>query len=160
MPVYLFTLHAYRSWMPDRERGYVRRGEGLLESDPQMAKAYECRATQELVEFDDELQRLMIEAVLESCEHQNYRLHFVATETSHVHILVSWKSDKKWKVVRRGLRSSLTRKLNEEIEKRDWFSRGGSRKRVKDRKHFDYLVERYLPRHSGWKWNEGKGRFR
>src|SRR4051794_35604479 len=29
MPCYLFTYHAYGSWMPDHKRGYVHRGQGV-----------------------------------------------------------------------------------------------------------------------------------
>jgi hypothetical protein len=25
------------------------------------------------------------------------------------------------------------------------------------RKHFDYLVGKYLPNHTGWKWSEARG---
>jgi hypothetical protein len=27
------------------------------------------------------------------------------------------------------------------------------------RKHFDYLVTKYLPKHQGWKWAEGRKYF-
>ena len=47
-----------------------------------------------------------------------------------------------------------------QIERREWFVEGGSRKRVKDRAHFDYLVTTYLPRHRGWKWSSEKGKRR
>ena len=33
MPVYLFTFHAYGSWLPDNPRGYVRRKEGIQPQD-------------------------------------------------------------------------------------------------------------------------------
>jgi hypothetical protein len=36
-------------------------------------------------------------------------------------------------------------------------SENGSRKHVKDREHFDYLVNVYLPKHTGWKWSESLG---
>jgi hypothetical protein len=38
--VYHFTYHAYRSWMPDNPKGYVRRGEGILPPDAEMARLY------------------------------------------------------------------------------------------------------------------------
>jgi hypothetical protein len=40
MPCYLFTYHAYGSWMPDRPQGYVRRGKGILPTDTRMAERY------------------------------------------------------------------------------------------------------------------------
>ena len=33
-------------------------------------------------------------------------------------------------------------------------SKEASRKRVRDRKHFDYLMNEYVPKHSGAKWFE------
>jgi hypothetical protein len=34
MPVYLFTYHAYRSWMPDRPEGFVQEGRGIEAPNP------------------------------------------------------------------------------------------------------------------------------
>jgi hypothetical protein len=119
MPCYLFTFHAYRSWMPNRARGYVRREHGVLPPDLQMAKAYTHRALHDEVSFDETVQQLLIEAAIESCECQECELYFVATETTHVHILVGWRSSKDWKAVRRGLRSSLSRKLTAKLGRKD-----------------------------------------
>jgi hypothetical protein len=105
------------------------------------------------------MQQVLIEAVLEAFEFQSLRGHFVATESTHIHILVSWQSEKTWEDVRRGLRNSLSRQLNRAFEKREWFAKQPSRKRVADRKHFDHLVETYLPRHRGLKWRENVGVF-
>ena len=38
---------------------------------------------------------------------------------------------------------------------RRWFVRDGSRKRVTDQAHLDYLVDKYLPDHPGLFWREG-----
>ena len=43
------------------------------------------------------------------------------------------------------------------FEKREWLVEGGSCKQVKDRKHFDYLRNIYLPKHYGWKWHPDLG---
>jgi len=43
MPCYLFTYHAYASWMPDREEGHVRRGEGILSADEKLNRELERR---------------------------------------------------------------------------------------------------------------------
>jgi hypothetical protein len=40
MPCYLFTYHAYLSWMPDRPQGYVRRKKGIFPPDEEKAEAY------------------------------------------------------------------------------------------------------------------------
>jgi hypothetical protein len=50
--------------------------------------------------------------------------------------------------MRNGLKSSLTRRLNHDVKRRDkWFVESASRKRVKDKEHFDHLVNTYLPSH-------------
>ena len=169
MPCYLFTFHAYRSWMPDRPQGYVRRGKGPLPPDEEQARWYEQHAAQPPVLFDEHVQRTLIDAAREAALHQEFRVHCVATEPTHVHVLVSWKDDRTWQRMRTNVKQSLTRTLNRTLEpraglpaamesKRDrcrkWFSGGASRKRVRDRGHFEYLIDEYLPSHRGAFWRE------
>ena len=155
MPCYLFTYHAYSSWMPDREEGYVRRGEGLLPADEERARLYRRDAVEQPVVFDPRIQLLLIDEVRAASPHQRFRVHYVATEPTHVHALVSWQDDRPWKNMRSNLKSSLTRRLNRELERRTWLSENASRKQVKHQAHFDYLVNEYLPSHRGRKWKEG-----
>jgi REP element-mobilizing transposase RayT len=174
MPVYLFTFHAYRSWMPGHPRGYTRRGEGYLATDEEAARQYAENAAGEAVLFDRALQRALIEEAQTACRHQQIRLHGGSTEPTHVHLLVSWKHGKSWMAVRTGLKTSLSLRLKREGEERDcqsgendghneegrWelrLSRGGSRKHVKDREHFSHLMRKYLPDHGGVKWFEYRG---
>ncbi len=159
MPCYLFTYHAHGSWMPDNPRGYVRRGAGILAPDKVMAARYRGKLAEGAVSFDARVQHRLIEEALVAAAHQQLRCHFLATESTHLHALVSWRIDRDWQTVRAKLRESLTRRLNRELEKRAWFSKSPSRKRVTDRRHFDYLMEVYLPRHSGLKWSEERGVF-
>lgn len=160
MPCYLFTYHAYGSWMPDHPRGYVRRGKGILPPDDDMAERYRLNLKQAVVRFDASVQRYLIEASLEACEHQQLCCHFIATETTHIHVLVSWKTDRTWQLMRKQIRGNITRRLNEACQRQEWFSKSPSRKRVKDETHFDYLVNQYLPKHQGLKWMEERGIYR
>jgi hypothetical protein len=152
MPCYLFTYHTHGSWLPDHPRGYVRRHQGILPPDSVMATRYRANMKQKAVLFDNVVQRLLIDETIIAGTFQQFRCHFLATETTHFHALVSWKTERKWETVRAKLRESLTRRLNQEIRRAEWFSKSPSRKRVKDQRHFDYLVITYLPRHSGLKW--------
>jgi len=145
--------------MPGHRRGYVRRGEGILPSDEHMAELYRGNLKQAVVRFDNAIQRQLVQGAVVACEHQEVRCHFIATEMTHVHVLVSWKSDRTWVLVRKQIRGNITRRLNESITRQQWFSKSPSRKQVRDRKHFDYLVTTYLPKHSGMKWTEGRGLF-
>ena len=156
MPCYLFTFHAFGTWMPDREEGFVQRKKGILPPDEELGKAYRGRAKEDEVAFDSRLQLLLIEEVRVACEKQQYRGHFVATEPMHIHVLASWPDERDWVKIRRGLKTSLSLRLNRDVRRRDkWFVENASRKHVKDDEHFDHLVNSYLPSHGGWKWREG-----
>jgi len=154
MPCYLFTYHGYGTWMPDHAQGYVRRKEGVLASDNNMATYYRNNLKEDPVSFSRSMQRHLLAAAIEAFKFQELRGHFIAAENTHLHVLVSWRSNAAWQLVRRRLRSSLTRWLNREVERRTWFSKQPSRKQVNDQRHFDYLMSTYLPKHSGLKWRE------
>ena len=163
MPVYLFSYHGYRTWMPDHKRGYTKRGEGDQPSDPEMARKYEDRAKHEKTIFTLEIQRALIEEAMSASKYQNFHLHAGAGEPTHVHNLVSWTDSRTWMQVRSGLKSSLSRHLcaltdtlfnGQTVLK---LSRGASRKHVEDQGHFNYLIETYLPRHDGAFWSETTG---
>jgi REP element-mobilizing transposase RayT len=160
VPVYLFTYHAYRSWMPDLPLGFVLRHEGILPPSRALSNVYKRQAVEEEVKFKSPFQRMLIDELVASCTKQNWQLHFAATTISHVHVLVSWRSAQTWKQVRVSLKSSLSRRCNQEHGRRRWFSEGASRKQVQNESHFDYLCNSYLPRHDGWKWKEKRGFFR
>jgi hypothetical protein len=145
--------------LPDHPRGYVHRQKGVLPPDRELAERYRANLVQDVVCFDVAIQRHPIEGALGACEHQQLRCHYVSTESTHVHVLVSWTNDRAWQIVRAKLRESLTRNLNGKFERQEWFSKSPSRRQVKDQAHFDYLVNVYLPKHSGLKWCEGRGVF-
>jgi REP element-mobilizing transposase RayT len=159
MPVYLFTFHAYGSWMPDRRRGFVRRQRGILPTDNALADEYRRRAKFAAATFCEPTQLLAIEELQVAFSKQGCRGHFIATDPSHIHILISWRDERPWQKMRSGLKQSLSRRLKS-VEPREWFCEGGSRRRVMERKHFDHLMSNYLPSHRGWKWREGEKPFR
>ncbi|MCZ6851853.1 MAG: hypothetical protein O7F17_09450 [Planctomycetota bacterium] len=157
MPVYLLTLHAYRSWRPDHPRGYVRQGEGILPPDAEMAAQYDRNATHRQVTFDKELQQILVEGTCDICDRRDWRLHYVATEPTHIHALVSWLDDTlDWKFAHDTLKRLLGMMLAQHTRTkgRKWFVRKGSRKRVRDCGHFEYLMNEYLPKHRGRRWSE------
>ncbi len=157
VPVYLLTLHAYRSWRPDHPRGYVRQGEGILPPDPKMAKRYDRQARWPKVILDDRLQRILVEGTRDICGHRDWQLHCVVTEPTHMHALISWTDDElDWKFAHDTLKRLLGMMLAQytRTKGRKWFVRKGSRKRVRDRGHFEYLMNEYLPKHGGRQWSE------
>jgi hypothetical protein len=161
--------------MPDHPRGYTRRGKGYQAPDEEVAEQYRENAGSDGILFDEPLQRALLEEGITACRYQGLRLHGGATEPSHAHYLVSWKSPKSWRQVRASLKSSLSRRLALEGQKTEdsrdatrrrnpresdkgrWvlkLSRGTSRKHVANRGHFDCLMKKYLPGHSGVRWFE------
>jgi hypothetical protein len=156
MPVYLFTFHAYRSWMPDHPRGYTVRAAGQQAPDPFMARLYVDRARHAEARFPCELARKLIDELLASALRTRLRLQACATADTHLHVLVSWADDRCWMAVRRSLKISLSRRFRSEGIP-GGLSRGGSRKRVRDWGHFGHLMTRYLPDHPGIGWYEDRG---
>ncbi|MEO0965651.1 MAG: hypothetical protein AAFY08_11070 [Planctomycetota bacterium] len=144
--------------MPDHRRGYVRRGQGVLPSDPQMAGHYRAAQHEPVAIFDRRCQSHLIEAARDTGLHLSADVHAIACEPTHVHVLISWATDRSWKSMRSSVRRAMTVRLNEQIARRTWFSDSPSRKRVRDHKHFDYLVLSYLPTHDGLSWVNGKTR--
>ncbi len=156
MPCYLFTWHAYATWMPDRKQGYAKKGLGVLPPDEAQAKRYRARQKEASAFFDVAVQNLAIEECVTTAEMRRFRLHAIATEPTHLHALLSWTDERTFEQLRRGLRESISRRLNKHRRRR-WLEQGGSRKQVRQRAHFDYLMNTYLPNHGGWKWREAVG---
>ncbi|QQE13612.1 hypothetical protein JD969_09175 [Planctomycetota bacterium] len=156
MAVYLFTFHAYGSWMPDREAGYVRRGKGVLSKDEWMGESYRSQARMEVVRFDGDKQWLLLDICAVACERLEAEFYGFSCDETHVHVVIGWRDEKKdWLKMRKSMKTAMTKALNDAYWKREWFSKGGGRKQVKDREHFEHLITVYLPKHKGARW----GRF-
>jgi hypothetical protein len=158
MAVYLFTFHAYRSWNADRPQGYVRKDHaGILPTDLEMAKRYDRNAAEPPVIFEELHRRVIVWIVWDACVKRGWRLHYVVANPSHVHAMVSWTEFVDWKKVSDKLKNLASLYLGRKCGTpgRRWFVHEQSRKRVRDRKHFDYLVNVYLPKHVGLHWKEG-----
>ena len=160
MSCYHFTFRGHGTWMPDEDDGYVTRDEGHLPQDVVMATRYRDSMVEDEVEFTEDHEKTMIDEVHVAAAKQSFRVHYVATEPTHIHILVSWKDERPFEKLRASIRQSISRRLGKDYERRTWLSEGGSRRKVSSQEHFDYLVTTYLPKHGGWKWSEEKGLFR
>jgi REP element-mobilizing transposase RayT len=140
--------------MPDRKEGFVRRKQGILPPDEKLARVYRDRSREQRASFNDAIQRILLDEFRIACEKQRLSGHFMATDPSHLHLLVSWPDERGWSIIRNGLKQSFTRRLHRDIASRTWFSDGASRKQVKDREHFEHLIDSYLLSHRGWKRRE------
>ncbi len=93
MPVYLFTYHAYQSWLPDHRRGFVKKDRGIQPTNKPLADAYRRAAKAESFEFTPLTQHHLIFKARAVCTGDGYRLHGAATEPTHLHALVSWANE-------------------------------------------------------------------
>ena len=158
MPVYHFTLHAYRSWRADNKRGFVK-GKKIQKPNKDLAKKWDKRAKLPPVEFDEGMQKLLLVGANDICKRRKWRMHGGATDPTHGHILLSWKKFIPAPEVERILKNVLSLFLGRwnDLKGRQWFGAHGSRRRVTAKKHFDYLLKTYFPDHKrGYWWVEGK----
>jgi hypothetical protein len=149
MPCYIFTYHGKATWMPDHPRGYVHRTHGLQKTDTHMAAHYRFQQQQPAVHFTLDMQELIITAARNASRLIDATVHGVALAGTHAHIVISWAAtnNRNWKSIRASVRQALSRALNAQFTKREWFSDSPSRKRIRNYAHFDYLILKYLPDH-------------
>ena len=156
MPVYHLTIHAYRSWGADHPRGYTDHNLGVLPPDQSMADWHNSIATDDPFEFTDQIQRLLIRETHAACIRYGWRLHGAGTELTHLHTLLSWRDFIRYETAVQRIKGVLSHTLGQTIGPpgRHWFSKGSSERRVRDQKHFDYLLDEYFPSHK-LSWREG-----
>ncbi|MEM9347103.1 MAG: hypothetical protein AAGB26_10855 [Planctomycetota bacterium] len=160
MPVYLFTYHAYGTWLPDKPKGYVRRKQGVLQADADQADTYRSQMKDAAVSFDEQMQRLLIETAQSTASFLEIEIRLIATDTTHLHILLQWRHTRPWDKLRASIKVKLSKLLKEQLGDRPWLSEGASRKQVTEDEHLHYLENQYLPDHRGWKWCHKRGWFK
>jgi hypothetical protein len=104
MPCFLFTYHEHGTWLPNRSRGYVKRGQGILPPDERMHRLYSQAMKEPEVSFTESLQKQLILEVLQAAIHQDFQPYFVSTDSTHIHVLLGWRHDKSGKLLKRQLR--------------------------------------------------------
>jgi hypothetical protein len=155
--VCLITLHAYASWMPDRPEGSFHWKRGYQPPSEKLAAVYRNNQAEPEAVFCEHAQRLIIDETLRAAYHQRFTVHAIGTDSSHFHCLAAWADGRRGDQVRRSLKHSLTRVLNDNIERRLWFSHGGDVNQVFEPSHFNYLRDVYVPSHAGLKWSQQLG---
>jgi hypothetical protein len=123
-----------------------------------MADQYDRNAKQDPVQFTDEIQKEILLLAHSICDEEGWKLEAAGFELGHTHLVVSWREFNRWEEVDRRLKNLLVLKLNRKHNTpgKRWFVRGRSApRRVEKQKHFDYLLETYLPDHPGLFWSRG-----
>ena len=160
MPVYHLILHAYGSYLPDHDDGSHHRRRGFRPPNKDgLAESYRRRQRAPTVTLSIDAQRAVIDQAAEAAGCQALRLHAVACEPTHVHAVVSWADEARAPLrVRASIKSAVTRRLNVDFGRRQWFGGRGAMTRVWDAGQLRYLVEMYLPKHRGEQWYEASRR--
>ncbi|MEM6329673.1 MAG: hypothetical protein AAF790_05430 [Planctomycetota bacterium] len=143
--------------MPNRSQGYVHRQQGLRPQSQAMATCYKRNQRESTVTFCRAHQQTLVRVLLESQSKQGFDCLGIATDPTHVHTVVAWRDERRARRLRVAIKSSLSRGMNTAFSRRSWLSEGGSCKRLRDQRHLDYLLEHYLPKHSGLVWIAGRG---
>jgi len=159
MPCYLFTYHAHGSWLSDKYQAssdgtYQRalfpdQGRTDLARTGKSQSRKPIRSTGLLAAE----QKLAIEGLTRAARFHNCQIHYVATDRTHVHVLVSWQGECHSKDQRANLRKAIVTNLQTMRGRETWLSEGSSRKRIKDKQQFNDLLDNYLPKHRGLKWS-------
>lgn len=160
MPVYMTTLHAYRSWAEDNPKGYHQRGDqGLKPPDDDRAHQRARIANDPPVRFNAEQQKTMNELLEEILQNRDIRLHAMSITATHLHFIASWfgrepmfdkiEESKQAEHLASKTKNILSTLLSKQYNKPGmrWFSRGAGSTLVTDREHLNYLIEQYLPKH-------------
>lgn len=152
MPCFHLTFHAYGTWLPDKEKGYVQRNQGIKPRDEAMASNYRANQKHPSVRFTSKQQEEIAATLRVAGKHLDATLHCYAIDPTHLHVLLSWKHERSHASIRTSIKSAITRRLNERFDPRTWLVKGSSRKQIKDHDHFCYLIREYLPSHRGLFW--------
>jgi hypothetical protein len=122
-----------------------------------MARMYDHNAKFDPAEFDPLIQAVLISGAYDVCQRRTWRLHGAGTDPTHAHFAISWRGFTRWGDVRDKLKNLLSLFIGRAtgITGRPWFVAEGSRKRVADLDHLEYLLGTYFPSHRGLSWREG-----
>jgi REP element-mobilizing transposase RayT len=156
VPLYHFTLHAYRSWNADHPKGYIQRGElGIKPPDAKRAKQRNYLAKHPAFLFDEADQQFLIGAVRQAAARRKWEVYGGVVIPTHMHAVVGWQivnlhPDAAQALLKRSLGFLLAQRHG--TQGKPYFSRGGEPERVKDTKHLAWLLDSYFPRHKGAYW--------
>ncbi len=142
MPVFHFTLHAYRSWNTDNPRGYIKRGKANVQPpDEILANARNSLANWPPFQFTNDDALFLIEQSQDVVTRRKGNLYAITIIESHIHLVAGWKiphaPDDLQSRLKQGFGFLLAKRHN--TTGRPYFSRGGAPEQVKTKSHFDYL---------------------
>jgi REP element-mobilizing transposase RayT len=148
---YLLTFRTYGTWLHGDNRLSVGRnrnnkfGEPRIQPSVPLQEEMESKKHQPAVFLDENLRRLIAEAISEVCEHRNYLVQALNVRTNHVHSVIS-AAIKPEKIVN-DLKAYSTRRLRREWligrDEKVW-SRGASTRYLWKPRHVTAAIDYVL----------------
>ncbi len=146
MPVYHVIAHGFFTWNADNPEGYYRRNRGRYAPEVKLAKHWTRTARFPVVYWHREDQEILLHAVLESARRRNWEIYAVATQTTHLHIIVAWQTQDSPNKVQQTLKQIMSLQMGRTYGYgRRWLARNGQPQRVKNGAHLRHLLYGYLP---------------
>jgi len=148
---FFITWTTYGTWLPGDERGWVKRGHGILPADPIAKREAEARMTEDACILDKEQRQVVETTIADHCQIRGWELHAVNCRTNHVHVVVSANRDpdevreqfKAWCTRRlkqlERLRAADSGKPGAEIRE-NWWTERGSRHYLGDEESLEAAV--------------------
>ena len=134
MVVYFLTWTTYGSWLPGDERGWVDRHRGnrrLQQGNDALQGALRDAMSETAVILDSHLRAEVESAIRVLAAECGWTVHAVSVRTNHVHVVVS-APGRSGEDVMKGMKARASHRLNQTVEKerRHWWTRGGSKKKL------------------------------
>ncbi len=158
MPRFVLTLHAYGTWLADKDEGWTDRRKKETQA-PSAALGNQQRLSMKHANcrFSERLQRVAAEGVIASARPLRLKVWTIGTSSTHVHPLVGWRDDRTAAMVGRSLKRSVSLGLKVAGEQMPFLAGGGNLRRVLSEESFDFFRKEYLPSHPGWLWDHVDG---
>ena len=146
VPVYHVIVHGFFTWNADNPNGYYRTKRGRYAAAPQLAVHWSRRARFPAVCWTRDDQDMLSRTVLEISARREWIVYAIATQSTHLHIVIAWHTSHSPKEVQQTLKQIMSLELGRKYGRgRRWFSRNGVPQRVKNKTHLRHLLYDYLP---------------
>jgi len=146
MPVYHVIVHGFFTWNADNPQGYYRRKRGRYAAEEKLALHWTRTARFPAARWHREDQEILLRSVLESAERREWDVYAVATQTTHLHIVVAWQTRHSPQEVQQKLKQIMSLQMGRTYGYgRRWLARNGQPQRVRNRAHLRRLLYDYLP---------------
>src|SRR3954468_24378092 len=119
------TWTTYGTWLPGDERGWFKRGNGILLNDEIARYQAAMRMMDSAITLQPQQRHVVEQTITEHCSIRGWMLHAVNCRTNHVHAVVTAEG-RDIEIPREQFKSWCTRKLKTTDPRRlDWWTQRG-----------------------------------